>query len=159
MSITAIRKTKLPHKGGPGAAGVRFDPTTKSLKIHDGVAESIVDVKSDGVVEKTAAFTVSVADHGKIFKLNAAAGITVTLPAVSAANRGLKVTFVNASLPTSNDYRISPDADDSIKYGTDDKDLINTAGTDVLGDLVTLVSDGVDGWVVTEQVGIWAKES
>lgn len=39
MSITAIRKTRIPYKGGPGAVGVRFDPTAKVLKYHNGATE------------------------------------------------------------------------------------------------------------------------
>lgn len=40
MSISAIRKSKLPYKGGPGAVGIRFDPTAKVLKYHNGSVET-----------------------------------------------------------------------------------------------------------------------
>lgn len=36
------------------------------------------------------------------------------------------------------------------------KDLKNTAATNVLGDLVTIVSDGVDTWWATAISGTWA---
>jgi hypothetical protein len=85
------------------------------------------------------------------------AGITVTLPAVSAANKGQHVTFINALLPTSGSgYAISPNASDRIGYKADDADLVNTAATDALADFVTLESDGVDGWIIVGYKGIWA---
>lgn len=152
-----IRKTPLQPKGGPGGVGLRFDPVTKSLKTNDGTNTKLIDQSSDGVEVKTAAFTVTNEDHGKIFALTLLAGIVVTLPSSDATTRGLKVTFQNALLPTSNDYRIAPASGEAIKYGTADQDIINTAGTDVLGDSVTLVADGAGGWAVTAQVGIWAK--
>lgn len=160
MSITSIRKTKMAHKGGPGAVGVRFDPTDRQLKIHDGVTELVVPTHGRTPVSKTAAYTVVFpADHGKILKVALAASLVVTLPAISSANAGMRITVVNTLLPTSGvGYSISPAAADSIAYGVDNKDLINTAATDALGDMVTLQSDGVDTWIVVAQTGIWAKE-
>lgn len=164
MSITSIRKTRLPFKGGPGAVGVRFDPADNLLKIHDGVSEKLVALRAASVTSKTAAFTVvAPTDNGKIFKLALLASFAVTLPAIGSsagqAPAGFRATFVNALAATSGvGYSLSPAATDSIKYGVDNKDLINTTATDVLGDLVTVVSDGVDSWIVTEEVGIWAKE-
>ena len=162
--INFIRRAATTVKGGPGGAGFFLDTarrliTTKGPAPH--LTESVVQVRAKAVTALTSAtYTVSFPDDdGKVFKLNRSAGITVTLPAVSSANAGMKVTFINAGLPSSNNYRISPAAADNIKYGTDDKDIINSEGSDALGDLVTLVSDGVDGWYVTEQVGTWAKES
>ena len=42
--------------------------------------------------------------------------------------------------------------------GTDDKDLQLDSGSRV-GDRVTLVADGTDGWYITEGLGRWAFES
>jgi hypothetical protein len=42
--------------------------------------------------------------------------------------------------------------------GTDNKDLKLDAGSKV-GDRVTIVGDGVNGWYIEEAVGSWAFES
>lgn len=152
-----IRKTNVAIKGGPGGVGLFYDKDDKQVKTHDGSVERVVENRVAGLTAKTASFTVSLPDdNGKIFELELLAGVTVTLPAVSSANKGMRVTFINALLPTSNQYRITPNASDRIAYKADGANLDNTAATDALGDLVTLESDGVDGWIVVNKIGIWA---
>jgi hypothetical protein len=160
----SVRKSRTAVKGGPGLAGLRVDAATGRFVITRkalGTTEEVVQVRAKAPTAKTAAFTVAFPeDDGKVFKLALLASITVTLPAVSLSNQGCRVTFVNTLLPTSGvGYSISPAAADNIKYGVDDKDIVNVVASDALGDLVTLVSDGVDGWIVTEQVGTWTKEA
>jgi len=152
-----IRKTSVAIKGGPGGVGIYSDKADSQVKIHDGTTARVVESRVAGTEVKTAAFTVSLPDdNGKIFDLTLLAGFVVTLPAVSAANKGQRVTFRNALLPTSNEYAISPAAADKIGFLSDDTDIENTAGTDVLGDLITLESDGSVGWVIVNKIGIWA---
>jgi hypothetical protein len=154
-----IRKTAVAIKGGPGGIGVRADKNNGSIvKFHDGTTERVVEQRVSGLTALTSGtYTVSLpTDNGKIFELELLTGVTVTLPAVSAANKGQRVTFVNALLPTSNQYRITPNASDRIGYKADAANLDNTAATDALGDLVTLESDGVDGWIVVNKIGVWA---
>ena len=152
-----IRKTSVAIKGGPGGVGIYYDKDDKQVKTHDGSVERVVENRVAGLVNKTAAFTVSLPeDNGKIFELDALAGIEVTLPALSAANKGMRVTFVNGLLPTSNHYGLNPASGDAIGYGSDSADLDNTAGTDALGDLITLESDGVDRWLIINKIGTWA---
>jgi len=103
-------------------------------------------------------FTVTAAESGKIFIVNAA-DVTATLPSTAA---GLTYTFIVQTLSTTTGLSISPAAADAIHGGgqasTDNKDLINTAATDAEGDMVTIVGDGVDGWWITSIVGTWAEE-
>ena len=40
----------------------------------------------------------------------------------------------------------------------DDKDYTNTNATNAVGDLVTILGDGADGWYVIEERGTWARE-
>lgn len=86
-----------------------------------------------------------------------------TLPAVAAANQGVTFEFECGEVSTGTGLSISPAAADHIRgnglTSVDDKDLINTGATDRLGDAVRLYSDGVDGWVITDIVGTWAKEA
>jgi hypothetical protein len=155
-----IRKTSVDIKGGPGGVGVYADKNNgNQVKFHDGSTERVVEQRVGGLqTTQTAAFTVALpADNGKIFPLALLASFIVTLPAVSAANKGMRVTFVNALATTSGTgYAISPNASDRIAYKADDADLVNTQATDALGDLVTLESDGVDGWIVVAKIGTWA---
>lgn len=156
--MNQIRKASVAITGGPGGVGVYSSKTDKQVHFHDGSVDRVVTERVPGIAATlTDDYTVVLpADNGKIFELELLTGITVTLPAVSSANKGQRVTFVNALLPTSNSYVISPNAEDRIGYLSDDADVENTEATDVLGDLITLESDGVDGWIVVNKIGIWA---
>lgn len=107
------------------------------------------------VNQTTAAFTLTPADSGNIYRINVADAVA-TLPATA---EGLKYTFVVDTVSATTGCSISPAAADNINGGTDDKDLINTAATDVKGDSVTVVGDGAEGWVTTSMHGIWAAEA
>ena len=105
--------------------------------------------------------------------------LTITLPATKA---GVKYTFVNSGAAGNNIITISPNASDAIKGnlnssvganadattadglvaisgGADDKDWINTKATSNVGDRVTIVGDGSDGWWIVDGCGIWVSES
>ena len=114
----------------------------------------------------TATSTLSAGDSGKVFTV-ATDALVITLPACEA---GLKFTFVNTGADGNNIITLSPQSTDSIwgtitlagsvvdLGGVANKDLINTKGTAIKGDAVTLVSDGTD-WYVTSSTGIWAAEA
>lgn len=109
---------------------------------------------------KAAAFTCSEQESGCVYLIDAA-DVVATLPAISGLEEGVHYTFVVKTLSTVTGFSVSPAAADSINSGTDDKDLINTAATDAVGDCVTVVADTVDGdtWLTMAQVGTWAAES
>jgi len=102
-----------------------------------------------------AAQTLTVEDHGKVFRVNVA-DCVFTLPSTEA---GLVFHFVVDTVSATTGCSISPAAADNINGGTDDKDLINTAATDVKGDSVTVIGDGSEGWLALSQHGIWAAEA
>ena len=114
----------------------------------------------------TATSTLSAGDSGKVFTV-ATDALVITLPACEA---GLKFTFVNTGADGNNIITLSPQSTDSVwgtitlagsvvdLGGVANKDLINTKGTAIKGDAVTLVSDGTD-WYVTSSTGIWAAEA
>lgn len=115
------------------------------------------------IVAKTANFTLSAADSGNFFRLDAA-DLVCTLPAAAAGTAGVTYTFFlpTAGLSTGTGFSISPAAADFIcsagLTAVDNKDLINSGATDTIGDGATIVCDGVDGWYVTSLRGTWAKE-
>lgn len=115
--------------------------------------------------------TLTVNDNGIVQNV-IADGLTITLPATGAA--GLyHFTIRNGGAPksgapagTGDDasvlVKVSPNASDKISglafTPADDKDALNTKATAKVGDFITLVSDGVDGWSVVAARGIWARE-
>ena len=125
----------------------------------------IVSTKSNGT-------TLTTAESGTII-LQSTDGAELTLPATAA---GLRYTFIWVGT-AGDDFDISPHADDKIMGsivdndmtnsstrivtasnnggGTDNKDLKLDAGSKV-GDRVTIVGDGVNGWYIEEAVGSWA---
>lgn len=103
----------------------------------------------------TAAQTLTEADSGTIYRVNVADAVF----ALPETKEGLTFTFVVDTVSSTTGCSLSPAAADNINGGADNKDLINTAATDVKGDSVTLVADGDEGWVATSMHGIWAAEA
>ena len=103
----------------------------------------------------TAATTLTAADSGTIYRINVADAV-VTLPATEV---GLVFGFVVDTVSATTGCSLSPVAADNINGGTDNKDLINTAATDVKGDSVILYGDGDEGWLTISMHGIWAEEA
>ena len=109
--------------------------------------------------------TLTAAESGTVMiATKASATQTYVLP--SAATAGLIFTFVCGS--AAGEILIDPAGSDTISVkaanaganvtpagGTGVK---NTAATNVLGDFVTLVSDGVTGWHAIAQSGVFASQ-
>lgn len=147
-------------------------PTGKSLDIESGGAfkvagSTVIDSSKimlglrQTVVVVTADTTLTAADSGKVIVINAAASKVITLPATAA---GLTFTVTHQVASTSGaGHALSPVAADLIRGNgitpADNKDLICTQGTSRIGDSVTIVGDGVDGWYVTAITGTWAREA
>src|SRR5689334_6172608 len=97
------------------------------------------------VVSLTAAATLTAADSGKVYTADAT-DVVVTLPAVALSMKGVHYTFVTKTLSTVTGFSISPNSADKIAgkgiTDADDKDIINTAATDAVGDLLKVVCDG-----------------
>lgn len=102
-----------------------------------------------------AATTLTDADSGTVYRVNVADAV-FTLPSTEA---GLIYHFVIDTVSSTTGCSFSPAAADNINGGVDNKDLINSAGSDVKGDSVTLVGDGSEGWLTLSMHGIWAAEA
>lgn len=97
-------------------------------------------------------------------------GKVITLPATTAGacftirNGGVPVTSGPAGTGSNKSVlvTISPNSADKIQggdlTGVDDKDLLNTKATSQVGDEVTIVGDGTDGWLIVSMIGTWAKQ-
>lgn len=99
-------------------------------------------------------------DCGKLFWCTGDA-TALTLPAIAAGLSGLAIvsggafgTQATTIDPNASDMILGPDI-----TGADNKDLINTKATQRRGDFVVLIAGDADGYMVTEQRGIWAREA
>ncbi len=115
--------------------------------------------------------TLSATQSGAVFEISTNGG-TVTLPATV---KGVVYTFVWTGT-AGQTYNISPNASDKIKgslidvatgnvvtaassgAGADDKDLQLDSGSQI-GDRVTIMGDGSDGWIILEGLGSWVFQS
>jgi hypothetical protein len=111
------------------------------------------------VIASAVNIAVTAAQSGSIVYLTAADKV-VTLPSTAV---GLTYTIITGALSSGTGTSVSPAAADKIigagGVGVDDKDAINTGATDVIGDSITVVGDGADGWYVVAQHGVWAQQS
>lgn len=135
-------------------ARVIIDPAGgASLGVNDPATKITPITKADD-------FTVAAEDTGRIFYVTGA-DKTATLPAVQD---GLLFTFISGHAGASVGLSISPAAADKIiggdGAGADNKDLINTQATAVIGDSVEVVGDvTAGGWLVKSIAGTWAHEA
>jgi len=112
--------------------------------------------------------TLAITDCGVVQDI-IADGITITLPATVV---GYYYIIRNAGVPKTSGpagsgddgsiaVTIAPNASDLVAGGTwtaaDNKSIVNTKATAKVGDELRIVADGVNGWMVVKQVGIWAK--
>ncbi len=108
-------------------------------------------------------YTVLASESGATF-IGSAADVVFTLPSTAA---GLVYRFITGAVSEGTGLSVSPAAADKIMgscdgvaiTSADNKDLINTGATDVLGDSITLMGDGVDGWYIIGSTGVWAREA
>ena len=92
-----------------------------------------------------------------------AVDLVISLPPAGRGTRGNRITVVAGVASTVTGLSLSPASADKIQgtgiTAADNKDLINTAATDAVGDSLTVVCDGVDGWWIEGKIGTWAREA
>ena len=129
-----------------------------SVNIAAGATLTNLGATTRRVITTATNLVLTAAESGAIV-ITTAVDINVTLPSTAA---GLWYTILAGVASTTTGVQIDPAALDKIIGAgvtpADNKDLINTPATDVVGDAVTLVGDGADGWYVVDVVGIWARE-
>lgn len=119
-------------------------------------------------VDVTENKTLTLADQGIVQNVKTDA-IVVTLPSTSAGatfyirNGGVTAVPAGASGDGSVLVAVSPAAADKIQglafTAADNKDALNTKTTSRIGDYLKIVGDGVDGWNVVENRGVWTREA
>jgi hypothetical protein len=120
---------------------------------------NIANLKRRVVNLAAATQTLTAAQCGQ--KFVGAVDVVFTLPAASADTKGIWYEFECGAVSVGVGLCVSPAAADHIRgnglTSVDDVDLKNTGATDRLGDMVRIYCDGVDGWVIDQIVGTWAK--
>jgi hypothetical protein len=123
---------------------------------EQGGAHTVIGgaISYPNIETKDANFTVTREDSGKTFVIDAA-DVVATLP---ATEEGLVFTFYVAAVSAVTGFSVSPQAADKFIKGAkaDDADLVNTQATEAIGDNVTVMGDGADGWLVLKTEGTWA---
>jgi hypothetical protein len=149
--------------------GIKSEYTESKLEFQQSDGTPIARFNSTGEVTAqrkkvnlaAATQALTAAQSGERFV--GAVDAVFTLPAAAAATKGVVYEFETGALSVGTGLSISPAAADHIRgnglTSVDDKDLINTGATDVLGDMARLYCDGVDGWVIEAIIGIWAKQA
>jgi hypothetical protein len=111
-----------------------------------------------------ATVAVSAAINGKVFiATKASATQTFTLPAASTA--GLEYTFICGNAGgelkilgiAGNTINLKTAAAGTVLSIAADTGIKNTAATNIVGDTITLVSDGITSWYAVSQNGIFAS--
>lgn len=113
--------------------------------------------------------TLALADNGIVQNV-IADSLTITLPATTA---GACFTIRNGGAPASSGLTagsgsdasalitVAPNASDQIAglnfTAADNKAALNTKATARVGDFITLVGDGTNGWNVLNARGVWAR--
>ena len=146
----------LTHRNAAGLVIFTVDPITRKVTFPSGTELS----QADTVVTGAATQALTAAQSGRTFI--GLVDAVFTLPAASAALQGIWYRFITGALSSGTGLSISPAAADNI-FGlaltaVDDKDLINTGATDVVGDSVEVMCDGTN-WHARNADGTWAKEA
>ena len=111
-------------------------------------------------ITKTDNYIVLVTDSGAKFAIATDAKV-FTLPSTV---KGLTYQFWNTGADAAVLLSVSPAAADRIRGGgiaggADNKDYQNTKATAKMYDMLEIVGDGSDGWIVTQKQGTWVAEA
>lgn len=121
-----------------------------------GSATGVIWRRVESIPDNTTTEAVGVYDSGKVYvQLDTNEAVTFQLP---ATQNGLIYTFVCGN--AGGEINISPNAADKITgkgiAGADNQDIKNTNASNAVGDCITLIGDGADGWIVINMLGTWA---
>jgi hypothetical protein len=144
------------------------DMGTKPVMIDDTITTTEAFAKNIRIFsDTTATIAVTVSDSGKTYIAKRSSS-TQTFALPSASTAGLTYTFICGDVGGM--VQIKGQSGDTINCksnadGTDrvsvsvaaDTGIRNNAATNVLGDNITLVSDGISTWWMTAQSGIFSS--
>lgn len=126
-------------------------------------AGAVTGLKNNPAIFAAGGDTLTVARSGEVIIANEAATQVFILPAATSA--GVYFTFVCGN--AGGQISLDPAGADTVSLLTDDSGtaivstattgtVLNTAATNVVGDTLTIVADGVSRWYMISQNGIWS---
>jgi len=149
-----------------GGATLQINPNNLPAATSIGGLVAFGQGFKRNVVRGTSDVTVAATASGTVYiSTKTSATQTFTLPA--AATAGLEYRFVCTSAASEMLINVQTGDNIQLKATTDQGASVvtaastgckNTAATNVVGDSITLVSDGVTTWIATSQSGIWATQ-
>lgn len=147
------------------AADIQVDSDDDILKYKDG-DDAVRKVATLFTELVSAARAVVAADNGKILLINSTNDIAITLPATVLHFRitiGILQAAAGGKLhsitPVAGDKIMGTNAAGTALDGADGIALYHTQATAKVGDFVTLVADGANGYLVIGTQGVWVKAS
>jgi hypothetical protein len=157
---------KYIFRGGSFVKGLSVARAVLAHFTRFGVFQASPDGKQVGAIPieqpelVSAVKTLTPEENGKSILYAILASGSITLPP-ARAGRGMRFSVSLAALPTGGvgAQLAAVGVDRFIGCGLNGiagQVLRNPAASDVLGDSVTVVSDGVDIWYITDKTGIWA---
>lgn len=165
---TEVKDIRLASlASGGGTLTINPDGSTATATVIGGIASFSGGRKQAVTVESGATPTaLTAADSGKVF-ISSRTSTTQTWTLPSAATAGIRFLWVTTS--AASEVLINPITGQTIQIkATVDQGasvvtaagtgIKNTAATNVVGDCIELISDGVTGWVGIRQSGIWASQ-
>lgn len=166
-SITFFSDTDTGfYRAGANSIGISTGGTSRGTITSGGL--NLPLVRTALVSASAGPTTLTAADCGKtIISTRTSTTAEFVMPKVTTAGAGCFFQF-SASTSAASEILLTPDAADnySIKATEDAGASVvtaagtgvkNTAATNVIGDHLALVSDGVLTWVLVGQSGIWAS--
>lgn len=167
-----IRKASVAIRGNAGSAGIWIQKFAQSAQTKagrlfidrkGGTPESLSLDRVNVLGTAVAAITLDGTDDGvTVVSNNAAATVVVTLPKAATVGAGFRARVLAGVLPGAGaGLTLTPNAVDKFQgngFGakTAGQTLINSAASDVVGDYLDVVTDGVLTWFVINKVGTWA---
>jgi hypothetical protein len=160
--VNRVRKTNFVPLGNGHSVGAVVNSDNQFVLDFGGTDRRAVVTTNNPNVSGAADFTATASQSGSTFRATKLAGLVVTLPAAADVAEGTRFTLMNEALVTSGTgHQFTPASGDGIGGAglayTDDGVLRLTPATDVLGDYVTIESDGVADWHIVALKGIFAK--
>lgn len=115
------------------------------------------------ILTSAAALTLQPDDAGALVILSGTATRVVTLPP-AARCKGMVFSLTTAAAPATGVGHTLDTAGTDVMRGNGftaaaGKGAVNTQATAVAGDSITVASDGVSAWYITEVTGTWAREA
>jgi len=136
------------NRGEDAKGSLSADPGKEAVPVNRVVA----------IAASATTHTATPADSGALFAFSSSTSQTLVLPLAATAGKGYEVTAVVGVLTSSGGHTVRPNASDTILFtsAAASSAMQCSAASDVLGDSLTVRSNGSTTWYIAGKVGTWA---